>query len=144
MYRFRQALAIADRRAVAPALGVVILFAISAVVATTVAGVAIGPGVHSGPPTAVEWSIDDTQDDAIVLTHAGGPPVDGTDLVVIGPALDAPMTLAAFGHETLVPGTTAVIEIDASVDHPTVTLLWRPLPMTDVVLARWEASLAGG
>lgn len=125
-----------DGHGSAPILGVILLLALTTVIATTIASVVFGMGLFPTTIHMVDWEFETTES-TIVITHASGPNLDGTQVEVTGVGIPEPETLASIGPATWSPGTQAEIPVD--IDHNTsVNLIWKAPTGERILLSRWS------
>ncbi|WP_425492262.1 type IV pilin [Halovivax gelatinilyticus] len=114
-----------DKRAVSPVIGVILMVAITVILAAVIAAFVmdIGPGSESTPNSQIDISVDD---DTISFSHDGGDSFQAEDVVVNIQGEDAnkdfPTTQSSFGvgdHESV---DASGFSGSADLDGETVTV----------------------
>jgi flagellin-like protein len=125
-----------DRRAVSPVIGVILMVAISVILAAVVGAFVIGIGTGAGNPVP-QASFEFTEDgstDTLTIVHAGGDTVEGADLFVtastqvegngVGPAQRLSFADLGASGEVAAGQTVEVRSTAGSLDGVTFRVVW--------------------
>ena len=129
--QFKQLLS--DDDAVSPVIGVILMVAITVILAAVIGAFVLDFGGQESPPQ-VQWSWSDESGGDVTLKHGGGDNVNnpgqitvhgGVDSDYEGASLDADPSSnpSLFGSGTITAGDSAESEVDGT-DTGTITLVW--------------------
>jgi flagellin-like protein len=111
-----------DDDAVSPVIGVILMVAITVILAAVIGAFVLGFGGGGPSAPSVTW---DTYNDSGTATfeHGGGDTIDDPDnvLAVTG---DYKNSLSIPNGDPMTTGDTATVTIDQSVSDPSITLIW--------------------
>lgn len=134
-----------ENRGVSPVIGVILMVAITVILAAVIGSFVIGLGdqVQETAPNAqftFDWDEEETPE--LVVTHDGGQSIDvnGDDLEIIGPDgsvdwLDEPGVVSA-GNSTEIDDVNDALDVDE--EGQTVRVVWRGSDGTSATLASDE------
>jgi flagellin-like protein len=74
----------ADDDAVSPVIGVILMVAITVILAAVIGTFVLGLGSEVQETPAAQFTFDETGSNSITITHDGGDPIDATNMEVTG------------------------------------------------------------
>ncbi|WP_331232886.1 type IV pilin N-terminal domain-containing protein [Natronorarus salvus] len=114
-----------EERAVSPVIGVILMVAITVILAAVIGTFVLGLGddVNAAPSAQLSFQVDDDTDN-LIISHDGGDALEPGEmsLIVDGTAIDD----ALDGEEILSAGTSWEVDGETATDEVTVTLVHDP------------------
>lgn len=109
-----------DRRAVSPVIGVILMVAITVILAAVIGTFVLGLGdqvEETAPNAQMSWDYDNSDEEVeIDLSHRSGDTIDASNVQFSGDAVDDDETTAedAFGTDSISAGDSALFSTDVS------------------------------
>lgn len=124
---------LADDDAVSPVIGVILMVAITVILAAVIGAFVLDIGGDQESPPQADWSwSDDPEDDDVELTHGGGETVSETTQITaqVGGNTDDSTTLDDIRSESWSAGDGGFLDGDGDVDFDsddsgTIDLVWQ-------------------
>lgn len=108
-------------RAVSPVIGVILMVAITVIIAAVMAAFVLGFGADQEVAPQASWSVSyDSGENNVTFTHQGGDQVDGTQIDITG----ADGTFYAGNDSNLRAGDTIVFGVDSGAEGDEISLIW--------------------
>lgn len=129
-------LQLSDNRGVSPVIGVVLMIAVTVMLAAAIAGFAIGFDTTPNTPPQVQWELSvDTVEEEVVIRHGGGEPIDPAEIRIEGDAVTVER-LSSVLTERFAVGERVNMSLEQTGGD--LILVWDPDGAEATILAEWN------
>lgn len=126
-------------RGVSPVVGVVLMIAVTILLAAAISTFALGIGGGPGVAPQVDWSFHWDGEETLTVRHAGGESINGGDVRLESTALSESEYLDSNGN-TIHVGDDRTFTLSDPARGETVRLIWDPDDEDGSILAEWDLS----
>ena len=113
-----------SERAVSPVIGVILMVAITVILAAVIAAFVLGFGADQDSAPQASWGVseEDNDDVSIIFTHEGGDSVDPSQLAITQAGETIASVGFAEGNDTMTAGSSVSAQLNE--EDGTVRLIW--------------------